>query len=192
MISRATLAVAATVALLATPLVAQDAKKGVNPQKGGADAKTFVEKAASGGLFEVQSSELAKQKAKRDDVRTFAETMIRDHAQANEELKAVAQKAGQQVPEKMSKSHQAELDKLKGAAAGRFDQAYIDAQVKAHRESVTLFQNFSRNGSQAALKDFAARTLPTLEQHQEMAKDLQKASGSGATGKGSGATGKSK
>jgi putative membrane protein len=191
MINRAIFAAAATVALLATPLVAQDAKKGGNPQ-GAADAKSFVEKAASGGLFEVQSSEIAKQKAKREDVRSFATTMIRDHTKANDQLKAAAQKAGQQVPQKMSKDHQAQLEKLKGANAGRFDQAYIDSQMKAHQEAVSLYQRFSRSGQDGELKSFATRTLPVLEQHQQMAKELQKASGSGATGKSSGTTGKSK
>jgi putative membrane protein len=186
MITRVALAAAATAVLLATPLIAQDAKK-----SGNNTAQTFVEKAASGGMLEVESSKLAKDKAKRADVKSFADIMIRDHGKANEELKSAAQSAGLNVPAKMAKKHESKLGKLKGAKAGNFDKAYVDLQVEAHREAVELFQGFSRSGEEGELKSFASRTLPILEQHQEMAKDLQKAS-SGATGQSSGTTGKSK
>ncbi|MDX2157180.1 MAG: DUF4142 domain-containing protein [Hyphomicrobiaceae bacterium] len=188
MINRTTLAAAAAAALLASPLVAQDAKKTAT----GAD-RTFVTGAANGGMLEIQSSELANIKAQRDDVKSFASTLIKDHTKANEELKAAAQKAGITVPSKMDTKHQAQMDRLKAATAANFDRAFIDTQVTAHREAVGLFRDYSKTGRNDALRTFAERTLPVLEQHETTARDMQK-EGSPATGAGAGAgsTGKSK
>ena len=36
----------------------------------------------------------------------------------------------------------------------------------AHDEAVTLFEQFSTEGEESALRDFAAETLPTLKEHQ--------------------------
>jgi putative membrane protein len=61
-------------------------------------AQDFVTEAASGGLFEVQSSQLALEQAQRDDVRTFAQQMVADHTAANDELATVAGELGLTMP----------------------------------------------------------------------------------------------
>lgn len=128
----------------------------------------FVTKAASGGMFEVQSSKLAVEKATKAECKTFAETMIRDHTKANAELKAAAGKAGVTVPAALSPDHQKMLDGLK--TARDFDAAYLAAQLKAHEEAVALFTAASTSVKDAALRDFAAKTLPTLKMHLEHVK----------------------
>lgn len=99
----------------------------------------FVTKAASGGLFEVESSKLAKEAATSPEAKKFAERMIADHEKANEKLKGAAKKAGIEVPAKMSAEHQKLLDRVKAAKGGDFDKAYMAAQVAAHDEAVVLF-----------------------------------------------------
>ena len=183
------LASAAALALLVSPLVAQPVK---NPSKKGSDAaQVFVNKAGVGGMFEVETSRLALDKARREDVKDFAQKMVTDHGQANEELKTVADQIGTKVPEKMDPSHQAKFNKLKSATGPGFDTAYINAQTEAHREAVTLFDRYAKAGDNAELKAFASKTLPVLQGHEAHVKEL-KTSSSGATGASPGTSGKSK
>ena len=51
---------------------------------------SFVQMAAVGGLFEVQSSELATTAGQSAEVKAFAQQMITDHTKANQELQQLA------------------------------------------------------------------------------------------------------
>ena len=158
---RQRLAVATAVLLVAGVDVAQD-----SPQQ-------FAEKAAVSNLFEIQSSELALEKAEAEEVKSFAQKMIDDHTKAGEEMKAAAQADGvSSVPEELDATHKEMMDKLNAASGQEFDQQYVQMQEQAHQEAVTLFKDFSENGSDSKLKEFAAATLPTLEQHHSMVEGL--------------------
>lgn len=49
-------------------------------------AQNFVDKAAVGGMFEVDSSKIAEGKAQDQGVKDFAKKMIDDHGAANAKL----------------------------------------------------------------------------------------------------------
>lgn len=184
MFSRTALAAAAVAALIATPLIAQTSS---DKSKQKLSAQEFVDKAASGGMFEVESSKLAQDKAKRADVKQFAKKMIDDHGKANKELEQTAQKANLKVPKEMASKHKSDLDKLRQAQATQFDEAYIDAQAAAHREAIDLFTDYSKSGDNKELQQFAGKTLPTLQQHERDLKQLDQ--GSAATGASGGSSG---
>ena len=131
------------------------------------DPATFAAAAASSNMFEIESSQLALDKATGDDARQFAQQMIDDHTLAGENMKAAAEADGVMVPAAMAEKEQMQLEKLQAAGEGEaFDEAYLSAQVVAHDEAVALFQAFSEGGQESALRRFAAETLPTLEHHQ--------------------------
>ena len=173
---------AAAAALIATPLVAQ-----MTPMAGkvSAGGQTFVDKAANGGMFEIESSKIALEKAKRSDVKIFASKMVTDHTKAGEALDKVAGEVGATVPKALDKLHQGKLDKLKSTAAPQFDAAFIDAQAEGHRDAVALFTEQSKTGDVAQLKAFATETLPTLQAHDADVKKLQQGE-SASTGASSG------
>jgi putative membrane protein len=129
----------------------------------------FAEKAAVANLFEIETSKLAVKTSKNKDVLAFANKMITDHTKAGTAFKAAVGKAsGVTAPaEKLDDAHQSKLDDLKTKTGEDFDKAYIDAQQDAHDEAVSLFDSYANNGTDAALKAFAAETLPTLKAHEE-------------------------
>jgi putative membrane protein len=129
-------------------------------------AEQFVSKAANSGMFEVQSSQLALEHAKQESVRNFAQQMISDHSKANEELKKVAGQEGIQVPSELDASHRDKLAELRDEDE-EFDEAYIEMQVEGHDDAVDLFEDYASDGDNAALKQFAEKTLPTLKKHKE-------------------------
>ncbi|MGF6817654.1 putative outer membrane protein [Paraburkholderia atlantica] len=54
-----------------------------------------------------------------------------------------------------------------------FDAAYVEqVGVEAHQRAVDLFQQQSESGTDAQLKAAAAKALPTIKHHLEMAQQL--------------------
>jgi putative membrane protein len=136
--------------------------------------QTFVQKAVVGGLAEVQLGKMAAEHAASPDVKQFGQRMIKDHEQANQELIAVVEKKGIPVPTALDSKHQKEADRLAKLQGAAFDRAYIQHMVKDHEEDVKLFSTEAKNGKDPDLKRFAAQTLPTLETHLTMARNLAK------------------
>jgi len=134
----------------------------------GAD-KTFVEKAAIGGMAEVQLGNLAQQKAANDQVKQFAARMVTDHSKANDELKQIASAKGVQLPTSLDKKHQSDMERLQKMSGADFDKAYMSHMVDDHKTDVSDFKKEAGSGRDSDLKSFASKTLPTLEEHLKMA-----------------------
>ncbi len=140
------------------------------------DDKKFVKDAAMGGMTEVELGKLAAQKATRDDVKQFGQKMVDDHTKANDQLKEIATKSSMEVPSSLDAKHQSRIDKLSALSGAAFDKAYVKDQLKDHQQDVTEFQSEAQSGSDPNVKQFAASTLPTLQEHLSMVKDLNKKS----------------
>ncbi len=132
----------------------------------------FVSQATQGGMGEVLLADLAIKKTTSDDVKTFAQTMKKDHTKANEKLADIAQAKGITLPTEASHHDTKMYDKLNKLEGVAFDRAYIVEEIKAHQGAVTLFEKEADTGMDAQLKAFAGDTLPTLRHHWDMAKDL--------------------
>jgi putative membrane protein len=135
--------------------------------------KLFVKEAAMGGMAEVELSKIG-QKSENPDVKSFADRMVRDHTAANAELTAAAVSTGldAEMPKALDSQHERLRDKLQTLHGKAFDEQYIHAMVEDHNKAVKLFQQEERSGHSAQLKQFAQKTLPTIEEHQKMAVDL--------------------
>lgn len=146
-----------------------DAQAGVVSE---ADSK-FAVSAASGGMMEVQLGELAKQKAASQQVKDFGAMMVRDHTKANDELKALAIQKNITLPPAPGEDHMDHIKNLTEKSGKDFDKAYIDMMVDDHEKDVKKFEECSKDGKDADLKAFAAKTLPTLQQHLDAVKKLK-------------------
>jgi putative membrane protein len=138
------------------------------------DDKKFVKDAALGGMAEVELGKLATQKAASEAVKQLGQKMVDDHTKANDQLKEVASKENITIPDSLDSKHQSRIEKLSKLSGPEFDKAYIKDQVKDHKQDVSEFKNEANAGSDPNVKQFASNTLPILEQHLTMAKDLSK------------------
>ena len=134
--------------------------------------QAFVKKAAVGGLAEVQLGKLAVDRAASPDVKQFGQRMVEDHDKANRELLAVVEPKGIAVPTAPDRKHRQAADRLAKLHGTAFDRAYIQEMVKDHEEDVRLFRTEAQQGKDPELKRWAASTLPTLEEHLSMARNL--------------------
>jgi putative membrane protein len=62
-----------------------------------------------------------------------------------------------------------------------FDRAYSKMMLSDHNKDVSEFEKESSKGADADLKAFASKTLPTLKEHQQMARTLPGNEGRGSS-----------
>lgn len=137
-------------------------------------AEEFIARAAVAVIYEVKAARIALTKGKDARLRAFAATMIQDHAATGNELKTVARAI--QVPVSLDRVRSSLVERLNSAAPEEFDELYWRQQSEAHKDSISLFTLFATSSDNPGpLKGFAAKTLPMLQRHQEMASELKAA-----------------
>jgi len=67
--------------------------------------------------------------------------------------------------------HQKLIDQLN--SSGDIDKDYVNMQVDAHNSAVSLFTDYSKNGTNESLKKFASDTLPILQEHQQHVEQIR-------------------
>lgn len=135
--------------------------------------QSFASQAAIIGKAEIELGQIALKNTQDEDVRTYAERMVKDHSAADKKLQAIAAKENLQLPRALDKEHESLKAKLQGLQGADFDREYVQAMAKGHDKAVALFESASQQPQMPdELKQFAASTLPTLEQHKEMAHSL--------------------
>jgi putative membrane protein len=133
----------------------------------------FLQKAAQAGNYEVKGSELAVKKSKNTDVQSFAKQMVDDHTKAGEEVKALAAKKKVKVSAEPSFTQKTSLMLLEKKDGHDFDESYAEnVGVDAHKSTVKLFEKAAKSADDPEIKEFANKTLPTLNHHLKMAKEL--------------------
>jgi putative membrane protein len=149
-----------------------DSMLGVTPS-----TEDFVKEVAMSDMLEIQSSKLALDKGDAQ-AKSFAQHMITDHQKTTTELQGLVKTGAVKVtpPSELDAPHQSKLDKLKKETGRDFANSYDELQVSAHKDAVSLFERYAKGGDNPQLKDWAGKTLPTLQQHLQMAEALNKAS----------------
>ena len=168
-------AAAAAFLVLSTTATAVVAADPMTTATGGTLAsgdRTFVEKAALGGMTEVQASKLAESKTSNPAVKDFATHMVGDHTKAGDELTKIAAGKSVTTPGTLDKSHQGDVDKLAKLSGDDFDKAYVKQMLSDHKSTVSLFEKEAKSGKDADLQAFAGKTLPTLQGHLKSVQDL--------------------
>ena len=89
---------------------------------------------------------------------------------------------------------QAMEKKLSALSAAQFDAQYIDQSGnRAHGDTYRLLKRTKSEAKDASLKDYASKTLGTVENHQQLATQTRKelrATSEGKSGTGKGETSK--
>lgn len=134
--------------------------------------RNFVMEAAMGGMMEVELGRLAVQNGASDAVKQFGQRMVDDHTKSNQELMSWASSKGMTLPTALDEKHQKEVTKLSGMTGAEFDRAYAKMMMKDHEKDVKEFEKQSTRGGDPDLRAFAAKTLPTLQEHLQMVRTL--------------------
>lgn len=123
--------------------------------------KSFMMKAAKGGMMEVEWGKLAAKNGQSADVKKFGNRMVTDHSKANDELMSLAQEEGVKLPNE------------KTSGKWKSDKDYMDMMVKDHEKDLAEFQAEAKDGSDPDVKKFAENTSKVVQKHLDMAKEIQ-------------------
>ena len=134
--------------------------------------------AYTAGVIDIKTAELALEKSKNDEVRAFANDMVRDHKAVNDNALELVKKLNV-TPEdndtskglvKQADDKRAELAKLSGAA---FDKAYADNEVAYHKTvNGALETLLIPSSSNAELKSLLETGLKIFKGHEKHAEGM--------------------
>ena len=163
----------------------------------------FLRLATMSNRYETASGRLAGEKSQNARVKEFAQGLVRDHARTTQELQTLIQQvpgmgAGAATPlpqgrettgnaesgritnaqggpqhEGLDQQHTALLQQLQDVNGAEFDRLFLTQQVTMHQQAVELFTSYGRTGDNPQLRQWAAQTLPHLQEHLRMAQQLQ-------------------
>jgi len=151
----------------AWPVAAAEKTGGLSEQD-----SEFVKEAATGSLMEVQLGKIAAERASSSEVKQFAQTMVEDHSKASAKLKEIATSKGIQLPTQLDQDHQEKVQELSQLSGSEFDREYMSHMVDDHQEDIDTFKEQADDGKDPGLKQFASQTVPKLEHHLQMAKQI--------------------
>ena len=133
----------------------------------------FATKAAEDGMAQVTLAELAEEKASNETVKKFAKRMVEENTRTNDRLKEAALKANVPLPTNLDPKDQRTYDSLSRLTGRDFDKAYAREMVKDHQQGVSEFRAEANSARKSPIKTFAAQTLPVVQQHLKMARQME-------------------
>ena len=136
------------------------------------DVSDFAVNAFNGGMMEIESGKIAQEKSANPRVKNFGAMMVKDHSEANDNLKTLSSSFHVALPDSVSHDMKKEIEKLSQKNGKAFDKSYMDMMVDDHQKDVQEFRKASDKLSDSTFKTFAATTLPVLEKHLDSAKAI--------------------
>jgi predicted outer membrane protein len=141
----------------------------------GISAGAFMEQATEKNLAIVSTAELVlktKDGTTVDaSVRQFAEKMIDEHSNLNRQLNELAENGQLDVSDSAALIDRAQKMLLRVPGGESFGNAYASNQVADHQALLDLFSR-AANSDLGEISRFAEQSLPKLEKHLEMARNL--------------------
>lgn len=135
----------------------------------------YVPNAAMGDMYEIMAADLAIERSQNAQIKELARMIKTDHTAASDAMKAMLPQAAPDMtpPTELDERRQGMIDNLRSASAANFDMAWIDQQIAAHQEALTLHRGFSDNES--PLSAHARNVVPKIEAHLRSAEQIKAA-----------------
>jgi predicted outer membrane protein len=164
----------------------------------------FLSKAMESNMAEVRLAEMAASKTQNEQVKDFAQLIIRDHTQAIDQMKKLRDarmadsvsskgqadtKPTKNMPDvQLTPEHQRAADRLASLSGMDFDREFMDMMVRDHQQAIRDFEAQSRahgnvisSNPQKGMGTGQAttRSKPAADQknysHSELSRDLDTA-----------------
>jgi putative membrane protein len=132
----------------------------------------FAEKAYQINLKEIDLAKIAQQRASSDAVKEYAQHLMNDHTDANNQLEQIARNKNISLPSEVDQEGKAAADHFSNLSGTSFDRQFIQKQIEGHKHAIALFESEARNGHDPDLKSYAASHLNALQQHETAAAEL--------------------
>ena len=127
--------------------------------------KDFMQQAYLENEFGIAASQLALQKAQSPDAKAAAQSVLDNGMKVRQDMVAAIQGSSSDMhfDQGWDDHYKGLMANLQSADTASFDQAYLAAQSEVTTTATGLFTSYAQTGSDAAVKTFAANTLPALK-----------------------------
>jgi putative membrane protein len=132
--------------------------------------RQFVERVASDNLAGIKLARLALERSQTPEVRKMAQAVLSGHETQESELKAIVRPENFPLPTSEETIQQLAYERLSKLSGKEFDRAYLTQVVADHDQQINVFRGATGEASYQPLRTYAAKTLPLLQEHREMAK----------------------
>ena len=133
----------------------------------------FVTAATQANLAEIAEAQIAQKMSKNPAILNYAQEMVTDHTQANQELAQIAAKKGVTPPASPSDAQTQEANALSAEHGSKFNHDYIADQISGHTAALAVFQQEASSGTDPDLKAYAEQTAPIVQHHLDEAKAIE-------------------
>ncbi|MFL5815156.1 MAG: DUF4142 domain-containing protein [Bdellovibrionia bacterium] len=134
--------------------------------------KELANKLAQGSISEVQVGKFVKDKATDPAVKDFANRMVQDHTQMDQQIRHWASLNGVTLSTAPSKDGQELKGRLAKESGKSYDQEYVRSMLEDHKKDVSELQKFMAAHPDSSLKSIVTQTLPILENHLRVAENV--------------------
>lgn len=127
---------------------------------------------------EIDAGDLAMASAQRADVKQFAQEMSAQHTAMKRKGDTLAMRSGirPSLPpgaEQLQATQKAMMDSLLNMPSARFDSAYVESQIAAHRQALVDLRALASQAQNAQLKAMIEAAIPAVQQHLDRALALR-------------------
>ncbi|HZT33191.1 MAG TPA: DUF4142 domain-containing protein [Bryobacteraceae bacterium] len=138
-----------------------------------ASDRRFVRQASEDGMTHIALGKLAQEKGSAPAVKEYGRRMVEDHTKVIEELKQAAAKANMDTATELPRKGKKAQEKLAKLSGPEFDRAYAKMTINDHRNEVKEFEREAHKGNAPEVKEFAAKSLATHQEHLKQAEALE-------------------
>ena len=132
----------------------------------------FVRTTYSSNKLEVELGNIAKDRATHPDVQEFAQQMVNDHSNANNQLMDIANEMNFNVAEDLIEDHREKLNDFQDTEKDNFDEEYLDLVENLHEDAVDKLEDAADNVTDTQLKNWINTTLPKMKDHKKKVEEL--------------------
>lgn len=125
----------------------------------------FATNAADASLAEINFANLAVSTSSNNDIKAYANMMLKDHGAANDELIALAKSKNITLPVTMSSEHQKRRNDLAEKTGTDFDKKYVSLMEENHVKVLAFMEHEARKGTDLDLKAYANKMVPVINSH---------------------------
>jgi len=124
-------------------------------------------------LKEIAVGRMAQQKASSDEVRSYADQLVKDHTNADQMVLATAQKTGMHL--RSAATTRSKTDqKLSSASGAQFDRVFLEQTSADHKKLMSELQQEREDASDDNIEALIDKIMPILQQHHDLAQILLK------------------
>lgn len=153
--------------------------------------RKMMQDLAHANASEIAAGKLALEKSQNDQVKQYAQKLIDDHTQAQQELQKIADAKDVKLENEPDAKHKSMVKTMSALEGEKFDKMYLSqGGARDHKNTYQLLQKMQKQSKDKDLQVLAQKIEPAVQQHLTMAQDLQsgKSSASGASGATGGGT----